>query len=198
MRPGQGASVGLAGRTCRLIRIIGGTHRGRPIKAVPGRITRPTSSLVRKALFDIARDVAGARVLDLFAGTGAIALEALSRGASHAVAIEQAKPAVSTILANARALGLDERLTVVRGDVMRALEERSPFWAAMGPFDLIYADPPYAFADWGELCVRAARFLAPGGLLIIEHPADVGIPPLGNVSPRDYRYGGSVLSVFRG
>lgn len=181
-----------------MIRIIGGTHRGRRIKTVPGRTTRPTSSLVRKALFDIARDVEGRRVLDLFSGTGAIALEALSRGASDAVAIEQAKPAIATILANARSLGLEERLTVVRGDVMRSLDERSPFWSALGPFTLVYADPPYAFPEWEALCAKAVRFLTPGGLLAVEHPEGVGIPPFGALSsPRDYRYGDSVISVMK-
>lgn len=181
-----------------MIRIIGGTHRGRSIRTVPGRTTRPTSSLVRKALFDIARDASGGRVLDLFSGTGAIALEALSRGAKDAVVIEQAKPAIATILSNARSLGLDDRLTVVRGDVMRSLEEKNPFWSALGPFSLIYADPPYAFPDWEALCAKAVRFLSPGGLLAVEHPEGVGIPPYGALSsPRDYRYGDSVISVMK-
>ncbi len=181
-----------------MIRIIGGTHRGRPIRTVPGSATRPTSSLVRKALFDIARDVEGARVLDLYSGTGAIALEALSRGAADAVVIEHAKSAIATILSNVRSLGVEDRLTLVRGDVMRALEERSPYWAALGPFSLIYADPPYAFSDWGTLCSKAVRFLDPGGLLAVEHPEGVGIPPHGALSsPRDYRYGGSVISVMK-
>jgi len=179
-----------------VIRIVGGKHRGRILRTVPGTGTRPTSGLVRKALFDIARGIEGQRVLDLFAGTGAVALEALSRGACDAVAIEQGRQALDVIGANARTL--HEPLTIVRGDVLAALAEPNPSWAAGGPFAMIYADPPYAFEAWEPLVASAARFLAPGGLLAVEHPDSVSIAGGAAVSsPRDYRYGGSVISVFK-
>jgi 16S rRNA (guanine(966)-N(2))-methyltransferase RsmD len=181
-----------------MIRIIGGEHKNRPIRTVPGGKTRPTSSRVRKALFDIARDIAGSRILDLYSGTGAIALEALSRGADHAVAIESAKPAIDTIRANAAALGLAERLTLVKADVLEALRRPDPPWAPHGTFALIYADPPYAFDRWDPLCDLAIRFLNPSGVLAVEHGDDVAISGSSSrTSPRDYRYGGSVISVMK-
>ncbi|MBM3274025.1 MAG: RsmD family RNA methyltransferase [Candidatus Sericytochromatia bacterium] len=181
-----------------MIRIIAGSHKNRPIKTVPGDETRPTSSLVRKALFDIVRDIAGGRVLDLFSGTGAIALEALSRGAAAAVAIESAKPAVDTIRANAAALGLADRLTLVNADVLDALRRPDAPWSAQGRFALIYADPPYSFDRWDQLCDLAIRFLNLSGILAVEHGDDVAISASSSwTSPRDYRYGGSVISVMK-
>jgi len=175
-----------------VIRVVGGTHKGRRLATVPGRGTRPSSSLVRKALFDIAREHVGGRVLDLFSGTGAIALEALSRGAPAAVAIEAARPAAATIARNAEALGEASRLTVVQGDVLAELARPAPGWAGDGPFSLIYADPPYMFEEWEPLIALATRYLEPGGMLAVEHGGGSALAGRG----RDYKYGGSVISVI--
>ncbi len=176
-----------------MIRIIGGAFKGRKLATVPGSATRPSSSLVRKALFDIARDHTAGRVLDLFSGTGAIALEALSRGGPDAVAIERAPAAVTTIRENAARLGVTDRLTVVAGDVLAELERQEPVWALSGRFSLIFADPPYGFDGWERLLDLASRLLESDGMLAFEHE---GIPALAGRG-RDYQYGGSVISVIK-
>lgn len=171
------------------LKIAGGEHRGRKIEAVPGDTTRPTSGVVREALFSIA----GPRqsVLDCFSGTGAIALEALSRGALRAVAIERNPRAAAVIRANARKLGVEARLELIQADAFAAL-------ARLGPqtFELLFADPPYAFSDWDRLVALLAAHVAPGGLLVLEHSGDPPLPSF-EVEARVYRYGGTRLTALR-
>jgi 16S rRNA (guanine966-N2)-methyltransferase len=163
---------------------------------VPGRETRPTSDRVREALFAvIGGRVEGARVLDLFAGTGALAIEALSRGASSAVLVEQAAPAVEVIRANLDALGLTGRCRVRRTRAETYLRTQRD-----GPFDLVLLDPPYA-APVGlvaGLLGRLARTaLAPGAVVVVEAAARAEPPPwppaLTPDPPR--RYGDTALHV---
>src|SRR5919198_1437118 len=122
------------------MRVVAGEFGGRRLRAVPGRDTPPTSERVREGLFSIIGErVDGARVLDLFAGTGALAIEALSRGAASAVLVEQAPQAVAVIRGNLEALGLERLATVRRtraGTYLRSQRD--------GPFDLAFLDPPYA------------------------------------------------------
>lgn len=122
------------------VRIIAGEHRGRRLESPPGRGTRPMLDRVREALFaTIGERVDGARVLDLFSGTGSLALEALSRGAAFARAIE-ADPKVAALLArNAEALEMGERIEVVRGDAL----ERAKWGDEGERFELAFLDPPY-------------------------------------------------------
>ena len=104
------------------MRVVGGDLRGRTLRAVPGRSTRPTADRVRQSLFDVlGQRCDGLHVLDLYAGTGALSLEALSRGAAHATLIEQDAKAAQIILRNARELGCEDRCTLVRDEVARAL-----------------------------------------------------------------------------
>jgi 16S rRNA (guanine966-N2)-methyltransferase len=163
---------------------------------VPGRETRPTGDRVREALFAILGGrVEGARVLDLFAGTGALAIEALSRGASSAVLVEQAAPAVEVIRANLDALGLAERCRVRRTRAEAYLRTQRD-----GPFDLVLLDPPYA-APVGlvaGLLGRLARTaLAPGAVVVVEAAARSEAPPWppGLVPERPRRYGDTSLHV---
>jgi 16S rRNA (guanine(966)-N(2))-methyltransferase RsmD len=125
------------------VRIVAGAYRGRRIDAPRGRSTRPTSDRVREALFSILGEAAvgGARVLDLFAGSGALGIEALSRGAAGAVFVDSDERAVAAIRGNLAALGIDAR--VHRRDALSWLES-----AARGEeaFDLVFADPPYSSA----------------------------------------------------
>ena len=116
------------------MRVVGGHLGGRRLRAVPGKETRPTSDRVKEALFG----VLGARVLDLFAGTGALAIEALSRGAASAVLVEQAAPAVAVIRANLDALDLNDTVKVRRTRAEAYLRTQRD-----GPFDLVLLDPPY-------------------------------------------------------
>jgi 16S rRNA (guanine966-N2)-methyltransferase len=178
------------------LRVVGGRLGGRRLRAVPGRETRPTGDRVREALFAILGGrVEGARVLDLFAGTGALAIEALSRGASSAVLVEQAAPAVEVIRANLDALGLAERCRVRRTRAEAYLRTQRD-----GPFDLVLLDPPYA-APVGlvaGLLGRLARTaLAPGAVVVVEAAARSEAPPWppGLVPERPRRYGDASLHV---
>ena len=154
------------------MRIISGVAGGIPIK-VPDAVARPTTDKVRQALFSsLGEVVVGARVLDLFAGSGALGLEALSRGAESAVFVDQHRGAVDVIRANVAKSRL-AGATVRSGDAMRVLDEMAR--AQPASFDLVFADPPYAHGakdrNWAmELLQSEAlrRVLAPGGSFILE------------------------------
>jgi len=142
------------------MRVVGGTDRGRRLAAPRGLRTRPTAERVREALFDILGPaVVGMRVLDLFAGTGAVGIEALSRGAARAVFVEKDRQALRVLRANLAALSLSrERARVIGGDAVTVL----PALAGMeAPFDLAFLDPPYATA----LIPRTLEALVRGGIL---------------------------------
>lgn len=149
------------------MRIVAGEFGGRRL-VVPrdGRV-RPTADRVREAWMSIlAPELAGARVLDLFAGSGALGLEALSRGAAHATFVELAPASLEALRANVAALGVAERVTVRRGDALRFVQG-----LAAGSYDVAFADPPYATgaADRLVALFRAAPFAR---ILSVEHPAD--------------------------
>lgn len=174
------------------MRIIGGTHSGRTIAAPPGRATRPTSDRVREALFNLlgARTaLAGLAVLDLFAGSGALGLEALSRGAASATLVERHGPTLAVARANAAALGLASAVRPVRADVLTFL--RRPVQA----FGLAFADPPYDLAEIPALPALVRPHLAPGALFALEHDTrhDFADAP-GLVLTR--AYGQTVVSLF--
>jgi 16S rRNA (guanine966-N2)-methyltransferase len=121
------------------VRVVAGEFRGRRLAAPRGARTRPTADRVREALFSMLGDVSGARVLDLYAGSGALGIEALSRGAGSAVFVEQNARAAAVIERNLASLGLEQK--VVRDDAMRFLAR------AEGTFDLVFCDPPYDSAS---------------------------------------------------
>jgi 16S rRNA (guanine966-N2)-methyltransferase len=178
------------------MRVVAGTFGGRRLRAVPGRDTRPTSDRVREALFSIIGGrVEGARVLDLFAGTGALAIEALSRGADSAVLVEQAPQAVAVIRANLEDLGVGRRATVRRTRVESYLRSRRD-----APFDLVFLDPPYAI-DVGLLAGLLARLiqgaLAPGALVALESSWRAEAPPwpAGLLAAEPRRYGDTALHL---
>jgi 16S rRNA (guanine966-N2)-methyltransferase len=169
------------------LRIVAGTHGGRRIEAPKGNAVRPTSDRVREALFSILGErVRGARVLDLFAGTGALGLEALSRGAASAVFVDQD---VTAVRANLAALGLTAE--VHRREALAYLQ------GARGPFDLVFLDPPYKSApDLGpRLGGTLPVLLAPGALVISESDrrAPLELPPLETRDER--RYGDTLIRL---
>ncbi len=178
------------------MRVVGGRLGGRRLRAVPGRETRPTSDRVKEALFGVLGDrVEGTRVLDLFAGTGALAIEALSRGAASAVLVEQAAPAVAVIRANLDALDLNDTVKVRRTRAETYLRTQRD-----GPFDLVMLDPPYGtpVGQITGLLGRLARTaLAPGAVVVVEAPARAEAPPwppgLDLEPPR--RYGDTALHL---
>src|SRR4051794_8025060 len=121
------------------MRVIAGAYRGRRLKVPPGRSTRPTADRVREALFSILGDVAGLRVLDLYAGSGALGIEALSRGAAEVVFVESSRRAADVIRSNLRTVG-DPPATIRTANALVALAGDE------GPYDLVFADPPYSSA----------------------------------------------------
>ena len=141
------------------MRISAGDHRGRRLRSPRGRQTRPTSEFLRQAVFNmLAAQVQGARFLDLFAGTGAVGLEALSRGASAVTFVEGEPRAVKSLRANVDALSFSGRARVIAGDALPMLARLE---AAGTAFDIIFMDPPYA----GDLAARCMERLARGGIL---------------------------------
>ncbi len=145
------------------MRIVGGEARGRKLLSVPGDSTRPTADRVRQSLFDVlGQGCDGLTVLDLYAGTGALALEALSRGASSATLVEQDAKACEVIRLNIDALRYSERCTLLRDEVMRALRKLS------GPFELVFSDPPYALRAAQATLDAVAPLLAPGARVVLE------------------------------
>jgi len=150
------------------MRVVAGRYRGRRLRAAVGKGTRPTSERARVGLFDwIGPGIAGARVLDLFAGCGSLGIEALSRGAEHAVFVERARPALEALRHNLEDLELSDSTRVLPRDVERALLDLK---GGESRFDLVFIDPPYG-GDWGGgLSERAGLVgvLAPGGVLISE------------------------------
>jgi 16S rRNA (guanine966-N2)-methyltransferase len=181
------------------MRIVGGHLGGRVLRAPHGAATRPTSEKVREALFQILAhrvDLDGARVLDLFAGSGALGIEALSRGAAHATFVDYGRAALAAIRANLADLGLGDRAEVIAGDAVAAAAR--PI-APGAPYAIVFVDPPYA----SDLAVRAVsalplESLAAGAVIAIEHDRR-GAPPevLGNLLRTDQRrYGDTLLSLY--
>ncbi|MHC4472468.1 MAG: 16S rRNA (guanine(966)-N(2))-methyltransferase RsmD [Planctomycetota bacterium] len=155
------------------MRIIGGEFKGRKLKVPRGHHTRPTPDRVREALFSVlGPDVAGTRVVELFAGTGSLGLESLSRGAEAAVFLETDPAALACLHENVERLGVRDRATVLERDALRAarlLESR-------GPFGLVFCDPPHRLIEDAASRHRLAHLLgavplAPGGTALLEHRA---------------------------
>jgi 16S rRNA (guanine966-N2)-methyltransferase len=175
------------------MRIIAGTHRGRRIAAPKGALTRPTGDRVREALFNLVGPVDGASVLDLYAGSGALGLEALSRGARRCVFVETDAAACAVIRRNLESLGLTGGL-VDRRDALAVLRAEA---TARRLHDLVLLDPPYD--RWAELEPRLAellpRVVSDAGMVVVETDArDEPTLPLDQVTTR--RYGSARLTVF--
>ena len=179
---------------------MAGEHRGRRLVAPAGRATRPTADRVREAVFALVGPVEGLAVLDLFAGSGALALEALSRGAASATLVERAPRAVAAIRSNVEALGLAGRARVVARDWRAALAAER---AAGRRYDLALVDPPYRTVSdvLAELPGRLAPVLAGRASVVLEYPAAVMIPaalPALAIRDRiDRVYGDTGVSVLR-
>jgi len=189
------------------LRVTGGVHRSRLLAAPRGRDTRPTSDRVREALFSIlAADadapLEGARVLDLYAGTGALGIEALSRGASSAVFVERGRDALAALRENLTALGLDEEGVshVVGAPVSRALATLVP---PAGGFTLVFCDPPYALVGDGSVGRTLAALpplLGPDARIVLEHASADAPPPLertGLSLQESRKYGDTALALYR-
>lgn len=185
-----------------MTRIIAGSLRGRRLVTPKGSRTRPTSDRVRESMFaalQAATDLDGANVLDLFAGTGAVGIEAVSRGAAHALLIESHAPTAALLRRNIAALGIAAKARVLTAAVPRALAAPPP-----DRFDLVFADPPYALdnADLTEVLTLLVTqgWLAEDADVIVERSSRTAAPewPDGLVAERSRRYGESTLWYGRG
>jgi len=176
------------------VRIIAGEARSRQIDAPKGRDTRPTLDRVRENLFNIiARRVPGARVLDLFAGSGALSLEALSRGAASAVMVDRDREAHRVEEANAGRLGYGDRTEILLCDWRRALDTLAQRETR---FDLVFLDPPYAMGDLTAVTEALLPLLAPGSLVVTEHQAGHPYTVSGALTETDTRRWGYAGVTF--
>lgn len=167
------------------MRVVAGSARGRRLRAPPGGATRPTSDRVREAVFSALASrgtIGDATVADLFAGTGAMGIEALSRGAERATFVDSDPRAVEVIAANLAATGFEERARVVRSEVLSWLEQAEPV-------DLAFADPPYAFDGWTGLLDRLRA-----GTVVVESDREVDFGA-GWVVVQSRRYGSTVVTL---
>jgi 16S rRNA (guanine966-N2)-methyltransferase len=182
------------------VRIVGGEFSGRALATPRSHAIRPSADRLRQALFDVLvhsfdNAVVGARVLDLFAGTGALGLEALSRGAASALFVEDGVEARGLIRRNVEALGLTGRTKILRRDATRLGDA-----GTIAPFDLIFADPPYGkgLGEKALMSAVAGGWLTPGALAVLEEDAKAAIAPIAGMELLDNRrVGDSQIAFFR-
>lgn len=173
------------------MRVIAGSVGGRRLDAPGGVATRPTSDRVREAIFNTltSLDVLdGARVLDAFAGSGALGIEALSRGAAHVTFAETDRGARDVVQSNIASLALHERARVIGGPAAEALRR-------YGPWDLVLLDPPYGFDEWKDLLGVVAEHLGPQAVVVIESDREPTTVPGLDVL-RFRKYGGTVVGFL--
>jgi 16S rRNA (guanine966-N2)-methyltransferase len=178
------------------MRVISGRLGGRRLKAPGGRATRPTSDRVREALFAILGELEGATVLDVFAGAGALGIEALSRGAVRAVFIERDPAAVRVLKHNLAALGIEPaQAQVRRAEALRALRSAR---AREETYDLVFIDPPYGQArEWGpKLSAVVPSLLRPGARIVVESDRRAPLELEAELE-RERRYGDTLIRIHR-
>lgn len=174
------------------VRLISGEFGGRYLDAPDTSRTHPMGERIRGALFNMLGDIDGQVVLDAFAGTGSIGLEALSRGAASATFIEKDRIAQKVLAKNIKLLGLDDRASLVRATVAAWSET-----AKQPQFDLIFVDPPYHDMQLSTVS-RLSRYLKPKGLMILSHPGRESAPTVNGVVVVDNRsYGDAALAFYR-
>ena len=178
------------------MRVITGTARGRQLKTPKGLSTRPTADRVKEGIFSIIQfEVEGRRVLDLFAGSGQLGIEALSRGASHAVFVDQGAEPISAIKENLLKTGLSDRASIVRADYQSYLS------GVREQFDIVFLDPPYAekFLEIAIKSISEIDILRQGGIIICEKPAEKVLDDVfpGLIRQKEYRYGKTSVVLYR-
>jgi len=181
------------------MRLTGGLDRGRRLIAPRGQRTRPTAAKVREAIFNILGPATGGHVLDLYAGTGALGLEALSRGAASVVFVERDHAPLAALRRNIKELGFEQRATVVGSDVCSGLR-RLVAAGAPARFTWVFLDPPYVKETEGVLAeLSGSGLLAPGAVVVLEHDRRNRPPEsAGNLFLSDRRqYGDTELSFYR-
>ena len=178
------------------MRVITGTARGRKLREPEGMASRPTTDNVKESMFNLIQfDIEGRRVLDLFAGTGQLGIEALSRGAREAVFVDARRDACQVVRENLAKTRLAERAQVVQMDYLSYLG------AGRGRFDLVFLDPPYAevFLENALKRISEIDILTDGGIIICERPVEKALADdfPGLAHWRDYKYGKTAVTIFR-
>jgi 16S rRNA (guanine966-N2)-methyltransferase len=179
------------------MRVIAGSLKGRRLKAPDWEGLRPTSDKLRETLFNIlAPRVAGARLMDGFAGTGAVGIEAISRGAREVTFVDEDPRAQALVSENLAHCGIESGYTVLRASVARVLEDARAN-SAFVPFDIVLFDPPYDLAT-DQVLAGADRVVAPGGILVLEHMRKRHAPDIAGrlVRQREVRSGNSTLTFY--
>ena len=176
------------------MRVIAGTARGKNLQALPGEdVTRPTINRVKEAMFSSVQFlVPGARVLDLFAGSGQLGIEALSRGAKSCIFVDRSSDALAIVKANCKTAGVDRQ-----SDIRQA--EALPFLANIrGPFDLVLLDPPFHYDTLHEVLPALADKVAPGGVVLAESEREAALPERAGalVLAKQYYYGKIMVSRY--
>jgi len=177
------------------MRVITGLYKGRVLRTVRDLSVRPATGRVRQTIFDMLAhriELEGSQTLDLFAGSGSLGIECLSRGAEHVTFVEYDAQAVRYLEENIRMLGCEDRTEIIPMDAMAFLRGRPE------AFDIVFADPPYAFGDTAAIpaCVLQAGFLAPGGYLVIEHSTELRFAQTGAFRITDEKRFGRTMVTF--
>lgn len=175
------------------MRVITGTARGRKLVTLEGEEVRPTTDRVKEAVFSIIQfQIEGRRFMDLFAGSGQMGIEALSRGASFAVFVDTRKEAVNAIKKNLNSTGLETNARVLHMDAISFLEQKND------PFDLAFLDPPYRTGALQQALPEVAGLMNPGGMILCEHPVDDKLPDQAGafVMAKQYRYGKIMVTTY--
>jgi 16S rRNA (guanine(966)-N(2))-methyltransferase RsmD len=177
------------------MRVITGSARGAKLKTLEGLATRPTTDRVKEAIFNIIQfDLEGRRVLDLFAGSGQLTIEALSRGAAYGVLVDQSSEAVKVIKDNLKKVKLDQQATVLQSDYLRYLS------TTREKFDIIFLDPPYAenFLENALQKISEIDILTEGGIIVCERSREKVLPAtVGDlICSKDYLYGKTAVNLY--
>ena len=178
------------------MRVISGKARGISLKTPDGMLTRPTTDRVKEAMFSIIQfDIPSAKVLDLFAGTGQLGIEALSRGAVRAVFVDQNKNANQLIRENLKKTKLDDSATIIQSDYLQYLRRCNE------KFNIVFLDPPYAeeFLENSLKIITEIDILQTGGIIVCERPLDkvLSLEFSGFSRSKDYKYGNTLLAIYR-
>lgn len=181
------------------MRVVSGSAKGRPLKSVPGSGTRPTTDKVKEAVFSmIGPYFEGGTALDLFAGTGGLGIEALSRGMDRAVFVDMEQKSIDTVRANLKAVRMEEQAEVYRneaGRALSALEKRGRV------FDLVFLDPPYRLKHGDELMLAMAQkgLLSSDAIIVLEHESGYAYPEdiPGFYRTRQAVYGETTISIYQ-
>ncbi len=178
------------------MRVITGTARGRRLTTLEGNDVRPTTDRVKEAIFSVIQfDIEGRRILDLFAGSGQMGIEALSRGASEAVFVDSSHDSIAVVRENLRTCGLNGAAVVVQGDAHAYLAPR----AGRMEFDYAFLDPPYGKGILQSVLPAVASVMKPGGAIICESPVHEELPDSvgAYAMNRQYRYGKIKVTFYR-